>query len=82
MIGKLFEQISNHVLNKAKSGDIILCHDIPGTIEAIPALIDGLKVKGFELNSTAYVRFTDDSLIGAFEGAQSWTRNVVHICDT
>ena len=48
---KLFpkEHISNHAINKSKPGDIILCHDIfPNTIDAIPALIDGLKAKGIK----------------------------------
>jgi peptidoglycan/xylan/chitin deacetylase (PgdA/CDA1 family) len=43
------EQIAKVAIDKTKPGDIILCHDIhPGTIEAMPALIEGLQAKGFE----------------------------------
>ena len=57
------EQITKHVLSRAKSGDIILCHDIfPGTIEAMPSLIDGMKAKGFEFVTVQHMlELPDDS---------------------
>ena len=43
------QDIVKVAMAKAKPGDIILCHDIhPGTIAAIPDLIDGLQAKGFK----------------------------------
>lgn len=43
------ENIINHVLEKTKAGDILLCHDIhPGTIQAIPVIIENLIRNGFK----------------------------------
>ena len=43
-------ELIRKTLSRVKAGDIILCHDIhPGTINAMPALIDGLHAKGFKL---------------------------------
>lgn len=42
------DEIVSRVVKKAKSGDIILCHDIhPGTIEAIPRIIDEMHKQGY-----------------------------------
>jgi peptidoglycan/xylan/chitin deacetylase (PgdA/CDA1 family) len=42
------EELIKKSLKNVKAGDVILCHDIhPGTIEAMPKLIDGLKELGF-----------------------------------
>lgn len=44
------QEIVSKTLQRIKSGDIILCHDIhPGTIEAMPFLIDGLLEQGYML---------------------------------
>jgi peptidoglycan/xylan/chitin deacetylase (PgdA/CDA1 family) len=47
------EQVKNNVLNAAKDGGIINCHD-PNTsgtktLEALPDIIDGLRMKGYEI---------------------------------
>lgn len=40
--------VSNHILQNAKPGSIILAHDIhASTIDAMPAVLDGLLAKGF-----------------------------------
>eukprot|EP00607_Mallomonas_marina_P011163 CAMPEP_0182423568 /NCGR_PEP_ID=MMETSP1167-20130531/9606_1 /TAXON_ID=2988 /ORGANISM="Mallomonas Sp, Strain CCMP3275" /LENGTH=158 /DNA_ID=CAMNT_0024602669 /DNA_START=446 /DNA_END=922 /DNA_ORIENTATION=+ len=42
--------IAEKAIKQAKPGAVILCHDIhPGTIEAMPSLIDGLMAKGYQL---------------------------------
>lgn len=39
--------VSNHILQNSKAGSIILAHDIhPSTIDAMPAVLDGLIAKG------------------------------------
>ena len=41
--------VSNHILQNAKPGSIILAHDIhPSTIEAMPLVFDGLLAKGYK----------------------------------
>lgn len=41
-------ELVSRAKKKIKSGDIILCHDIfPGTIEAMPSLLDSLLQQGF-----------------------------------
>jgi peptidoglycan-N-acetylglucosamine deacetylase len=47
------EAIARRILAKVKPGDIILLHDKPGKatqsmLEALPAIIDSLKARGFE----------------------------------
>jgi peptidoglycan-N-acetylglucosamine deacetylase len=43
------QNIVNQVTTRAKSGDIILCHDIhPGTIEAMEPMIVAMKAKDFK----------------------------------
>ncbi|MFZ9921049.1 MAG: polysaccharide deacetylase family protein [Terrimicrobiaceae bacterium] len=40
--------VSNHILQNTKSGSIVLAHDIhPSTIDAMPAVLDGLLSRGF-----------------------------------
>jgi peptidoglycan/xylan/chitin deacetylase (PgdA/CDA1 family) len=44
------EQITKNVLGNPKDGDIINCHEpntAPNTLAALPAIIDGLRDKGF-----------------------------------
>lgn len=44
------ETVKNNILEKFKSGSIILMHDVhPGTITLMPSLLDELLVKGFQL---------------------------------
>ncbi|HOO61584.1 MAG TPA: polysaccharide deacetylase family protein [Bacillota bacterium] len=44
------EYIANFVIENARNGDIVLLHDIRDcTVDAIPAMIDGLRAAGFEL---------------------------------
>jgi peptidoglycan/xylan/chitin deacetylase (PgdA/CDA1 family) len=41
--------VSNHILQNTKSGSIVLAHDIhPSTIDAMPAVLDGLLSKGYQ----------------------------------
>ena len=41
--------VSNHILQNTKSGSIVLAHDIhPSTIDAMPAVLDGLLSKGHQ----------------------------------
>ena len=48
-----YKKIADHVLSSAKDGDIVVLHfgsvNAPGTEEALPLIVDGLKKKGFEL---------------------------------
>ena len=42
------DEIVKRVTQKAKPGTIILCHDIhPGTIEAMPKLVESMKALGY-----------------------------------
>ena len=44
--------ILDRVLKNVKAGDVILCHDIhPGTIEAVPYIIDSMQSKGYTFAS-------------------------------
>jgi peptidoglycan-N-acetylglucosamine deacetylase len=44
------KDLIERAMGKIKAGDIVLCHDIhPGTIEAMPTLVDNLQKKGFQL---------------------------------
>jgi len=41
--------VSNHILQNTKPGAIVLAHDIhPSTIDAMPAVLDGLLAKGHQ----------------------------------
>lgn len=47
-------EIVKRVLDKAEDGTVILCHDIhPGTIEAIPIIIEQMRKKGFEFKTVS-----------------------------
>lgn len=41
--------ITKNVLSLVKSGSVIVMHDHPSTIEALPAIIDGIRKKGYQL---------------------------------
>lgn len=41
--------ISKKVLAEVRSGSVIVMHDHPSTIEALPAIIEGIRKKGFKL---------------------------------
>jgi peptidoglycan/xylan/chitin deacetylase (PgdA/CDA1 family) len=46
------KEIVKRVMDKVKPGTVILCHDIhPGTIEAMPALIEALTQQGYSLRT-------------------------------
>jgi len=54
------ESIASHVLERARDGAVILLHsfggknsDLSGTIEALPAIIEGLLARGFELTTVS-----------------------------
>lgn len=43
------DEIVSRVVKHVKPGDIILCHDIhPGTVEAIPKIVDALIAQGYK----------------------------------
>lgn len=51
------EQIVKKAVDNTKPGTIILCHDIhPGTIEAIPKLVEALQRKGFKFRTVSEVK--------------------------
>ncbi len=41
--------VKTRVLNQVKSGSVIVMHDRPATIEALPAIIEGIRKKGYTL---------------------------------
>lgn len=43
------DQITKKVLSQVKSGSVIVMHDHPSTIEALPDIIDGIRDKGYKL---------------------------------
>ena len=43
------EVMNQRILSKASKGGIVLMHPVKETIAALPAMIDGLKAKGYEL---------------------------------
>jgi peptidoglycan/xylan/chitin deacetylase (PgdA/CDA1 family) len=46
------KDIIDRVLNHIKPGTVVLCHDIhPGTVEAMPFIIEGLQQKGYHLKT-------------------------------
>ena len=46
------KDIKKVIMDRVKPGTIILCHDIhPGTIEAVPGIIDGLKSMGYSFST-------------------------------
>lgn len=50
-MSKSKEQLVHTVLSKAKAGDIILLHDWgTHTVEALPEIIDGIRVKGMDVS--------------------------------
>eukprot|EP01038_Epipyxis_sp_PR26KG_P012332 gene12332-16541_t len=55
--------VISSVVTPAKPGDIILCHDMSGSLlQALPAIIDQLTEKGFEfLTIPQLLEFPDDS---------------------
>jgi len=57
------QAIVDKVTKSVKPGSVILCHDIhPGTIEAMPMLIDKLTEKGYQfVTVTEILSFPDDS---------------------
>lgn len=43
------------VLGRLRGGDVILCHDIhPGTLEALPQIIEGVQSRGFKLMTLSF----------------------------
>jgi peptidoglycan/xylan/chitin deacetylase (PgdA/CDA1 family) len=41
--------VRNRIVKQTRAGSIVLAHDIhPGTIEAMPAILDDLETKGFK----------------------------------
>jgi len=55
--------ILDPVLKNVKAGDVILCHDIhPGTIEAVPYIIDTMQSRGYAFASVKQMISLEDSL--------------------
>ena len=43
------DAVINNVIGRSGPGAIVLMHDVPKTITALPAIIDGLRARGFTL---------------------------------
>ncbi|MBU4218743.1 MAG: polysaccharide deacetylase, partial [Actinobacteria bacterium] len=43
------QSVINTVVGQSGPGAIVLMHDVPKTIAALPAIIDGLRARGFML---------------------------------
>lgn len=58
------EQITSRVVGGAKNGSIILMHnDGKHTLEALPAIIDGLRAKGFTFKTVGELIYRDNYTI-------------------
>ena len=52
--------IITRTVKRVRNGDVILCHDIhPGTIEAMPELVDQLLNKGFKFLTVSEILSVD-----------------------
>ena len=57
-------EICNRVLNKVQNGSIILCHNNSDHIlEALPLMLERLKLKGFKVTSVGNLIYQDDYYI-------------------
>ncbi|MCH5351530.1 MAG: polysaccharide deacetylase family protein [Clostridiales bacterium] len=55
------EQITSRIVNNAKNGSIILMHnDGKNTLAALPAVIDGLRAKGFTFKTVGELIYKDN----------------------
>lgn len=55
------EQITSRIVSKARNGSIILMHnDGKHTLEALPAVIDGLRAKGFTFKTVGELIYKDN----------------------
>lgn len=58
------EQITSRIVGGAKNGSIILMHnDGAHTLEALPAVIDGLRAKGFKFKTVGELIYKDNYTI-------------------
>ena len=58
--GVLVTRITTNV----KAGDVILCHDIhPGTIQAVPYIIDAMQAKGYTFETVSTMMQLENSII-------------------
>jgi peptidoglycan/xylan/chitin deacetylase (PgdA/CDA1 family) len=58
------EYIANFVIENAANGHIILLHDTnPSTVEAIPAMIEGLKARGFRFMTVSDLMAFDERVL-------------------
>jgi hypothetical protein len=60
------QNIVTRTVKRVKSGDVILCHDIhPGTIEAMPRLVDELLKLGYQFVTVSEILAHDIRSTGA-----------------
>lgn len=58
------EQIASRIVNQCKNGSIVLMHnDGKHTLEALPAIIDGLRAKGFTFKTVGELIYKDNYTI-------------------
>ncbi len=58
--------VAQRILDGTRKGSIVLAHDIhPGTIEAMPAAIDGLKARGFQFLTVSELLARDRTAVEA-----------------
>jgi peptidoglycan/xylan/chitin deacetylase (PgdA/CDA1 family) len=49
------KELVGSVVRRVKEGEVILCHDIhPGTLKALPGIIDGVRRRGFSLVTMSF----------------------------
>jgi peptidoglycan/xylan/chitin deacetylase (PgdA/CDA1 family) len=66
--GVLLTRITTNV----KAGDVILCHDIhPGTIQAVPYIIDAMQAKGYTFETVSTMILLENSIINNKKKASS-----------
>ena len=70
--------VSNHILQNTKSGGIVLAHDIhPSTIEAMPAVLDGLLSKGHQFVTVSELIALDRPAAPGVQAAPGQSANSV-----
>ncbi len=58
------EQIASRIVNNCRNGSIVLMHnDGEHTLEALPAIIDGLRAKGFTFKTVGELIYKDNYII-------------------
>lgn len=61
------ERLVNNVLSRASDGAIINCHELRKTVDGIPAIIHGLRMKGYEILSVGELAERKNKTLNAGE---------------